>query len=100
VSVRYAFERKQGRSHALNAGITATDGELVGMVDDEEIDCNWYRTIYSSFLDSGVDFVGGPYLPNWSVDAPTGTRPTISASSDGLMAAIAWSLMERIIQES
>src|SRR2546426_2755399 len=27
--LHYVFEKKQGRSHALNAGINATDGDLV-----------------------------------------------------------------------
>ena len=40
--LNYIFERKQGRSPALNAGIAATNGELVGMIDDdEEIDRSW-----------------------------------------------------------
>src|SRR5262245_10871268 len=30
------YETKQGRSHALNAGIAATAGELVAMIDDDE----------------------------------------------------------------
>jgi glycosyltransferase involved in cell wall biosynthesis len=34
--VRYVFEARQGRSNALNAGIASTDGDLVGMIDDDE----------------------------------------------------------------
>src|SRR5262245_23407419 len=42
--LRYVFEKQQGRSHALNRGITSTTGEFVGMVDDdEEVDETWYR---------------------------------------------------------
>src|SRR5262245_6985509 len=45
--IGYQFESKQGRSHALNAGIISTTGDLVGMVDDdEEIDSSWYQTIF------------------------------------------------------
>src|ERR1043166_1305817 len=42
--VRYVFERAQGRSHALNAAVRATSGDLVGVIDDdEEIDSQWYQ---------------------------------------------------------
>src|ERR1051326_8849867 len=49
--LHYVFERMQGRSAALNAGITASDSDLVGFIDD-------------------VDFIGGPYIPNWEKDPP------------------------------
>jgi glucosyl-dolichyl phosphate glucuronosyltransferase len=67
----YIFEAQQGRSAALNAGIRATAGELVGMIDDdEEIDSNWYRRVQSAFSRRDVDFIGGPYLPRWGADPP------------------------------
>ena len=67
----YLFEARQGRSHALNAGIEATGGDLVGMIDDdEEIDRNWYARAYSAFAQGQVDFVGGPYFPNWGAPRP------------------------------
>ena len=34
--LHYVFEKKLGRSHALNAGISSTSGDLVGMIDDDE----------------------------------------------------------------
>jgi glucosyl-dolichyl phosphate glucuronosyltransferase len=69
--VRYVFEGRQGRSHALNAGIASTDGDLIGMIDDdEEVDVNWFKTIHSAFKNGGVDFIGGPYLPRWGADRP------------------------------
>src|SRR5262245_38837996 len=40
----YIFEPVQGRSAALNAGITGSDSDLVGFIDDdEEIDPTWYQ---------------------------------------------------------
>jgi glycosyltransferase involved in cell wall biosynthesis len=63
-------ERKQGRSFALNAGVHATSGQLVGIIDDdEEIDREWYRTIALAFQDR-VDYIGGPCFPRWEVPAP------------------------------
>jgi glucosyl-dolichyl phosphate glucuronosyltransferase len=69
--LQYVFEKKQGRSHALNAGINATDGDLVGMIDDDEqIDRSWFRRIYEMFSTGEVDFIGGPYLPQWGGEPP------------------------------
>jgi glycosyltransferase involved in cell wall biosynthesis len=67
----YLFEPSQGRSHALNAGIKATGGDLVGMIDDdEEIDPGWYARAASAFAEEQVDFIGGPYLPKWGAPRP------------------------------
>ena len=62
--VAYVWERRRGKSRALNTGISRTTGELVGMIDDdEEVDRQWYRVIAQAFRDPGVDFIGGPYIP-------------------------------------
>jgi glucosyl-dolichyl phosphate glucuronosyltransferase len=69
--IRYCFEQKQGRSHALNAGITSTTGDLVGIIDDdEEIDRKWYKTVFQAFSATDLDFIGGPYIPRWSSKPP------------------------------
>jgi glucosyl-dolichyl phosphate glucuronosyltransferase len=69
--LEYVFEGRQGRSYALNAGIAHTDGDLVGMIDDdEEIDTQWFRQIEKWFADSELDFIGGPYLPRWGAEPP------------------------------
>jgi glycosyltransferase involved in cell wall biosynthesis len=68
----YVFETKQGRSHALNAGIAAASGELVGMIDDdEEVDARWLVRVGEAFEDTSVDFVGGACLPRWGVPRPS-----------------------------
>ncbi len=69
--LHYQFESTQGRSSALNKGILSTQGELLGMVDDdEEIDRGWFKTIYAAFKDDEVDFIGGPYYPRWGAPCP------------------------------
>jgi glycosyltransferase involved in cell wall biosynthesis len=69
--LRYVYEPQPGRSHALNAGIAATNGDLVGMIDDDEqVDGRWFLTIRDAFQDQSTDFIGGPYLPVWSVERP------------------------------
>lgn len=67
----YVFESRPGRSNALNAGIAASDGELVGMIDDdEEIDSSWFRVIRAVFAQPDIDFIGGPCLPRWGAPRP------------------------------
>lgn len=69
--LRYVFEPVQGRSAALNAGICASQSDLIGFIDDdEEIDETWYRTVYQVFTTDEVDFIGGPYVPKWEQQAP------------------------------
>jgi glycosyltransferase involved in cell wall biosynthesis len=64
-------ERRQGKSRALNTGIASTSGDLVGMIDDdEEVDPRWVQVAGEAFLDSSLDFAGGPYVPVWAVPPP------------------------------
>jgi glycosyltransferase involved in cell wall biosynthesis len=69
--LQYVFESQAGRSHALNAGIERTNGDLVGMIDDdEEVDRTWLTCIENAFRDPATDFVGGPYVPRWGAEQP------------------------------
>jgi glucosyl-dolichyl phosphate glucuronosyltransferase len=69
--LRYLYEASPGRSSALNAAISATDGDLVAMIDDdEEVDRSWLRCIERVFRDSATDFIGGPYVPRWTHAQP------------------------------
>lgn len=70
-NISYVFEKRQGRSPALNAGIKAATGDLIGFIDDdEEIDETWYETILSAFTNNPVDFIGGPYVPRFESEVP------------------------------
>jgi GT2 family glycosyltransferase len=69
--LQYLFVPEPGKTHALNAGIGATDGDLVGLIDDdEEIDASWFECIHAAFSDEHVDFIGGKCLPRWSASRP------------------------------
>jgi glycosyltransferase involved in cell wall biosynthesis len=69
--LQYVYEPKPGRSHALNAGIAVSRGDLVGMIDDdEEVARGWLLTIAAAFEDPTTDFIGGPYLPRWGAERP------------------------------
>ena len=75
--VRYLFEQAQGRSHALNAGIRASDAELIGMIDDdEEVADDWLEVIARCFVErTDLDFIGGPYRGNWHQPPPAWMPP-------------------------
>ena len=69
--VEVIYERRRGKSRALNAGIAASNADLIGMIDDdEEIDARWYEEIYRAFQDPSLDFIGGPYHPKWMTSPP------------------------------
>ena len=70
--LRMVCELRRGKSRALNAGIAATDAELVGMIDDdEEIGPRWYEEVYRAFSDTTLDFIGGPYVARWAAAPPS-----------------------------
>jgi len=76
----YLFEPRPGKPFALNTGIAATDGDLVGLIDDdEEIDAHWYRTIATAFRDDTLDFIGGPCVPRWGAERPAWVGPRYAA---------------------
>lgn len=69
--LKYIFEQHQGKSYALNAGIAGTNGDLVGMIDDDEqVDERWFEVVRKWFSRSDIDFIGGPYKPNWETKPP------------------------------
>ena len=69
--ISYVFEKQQGRSPALNAGVKATSGTHVGFIDDdEEVDSSWYETIHDVFVEHDLDFIGGPYVPRFESEIP------------------------------
>jgi len=69
--LRYLLEPVQGRSAALNAGIRGSESDFVGFIDDdEEIDETWYQTVHHAFTTCDIDFIGGPYIPNWEKEPP------------------------------
>jgi glucosyl-dolichyl phosphate glucuronosyltransferase len=71
--LQYLFVPTPGKPHALNAGIAATDGDLIGLIDDdEEVDAAWFESIARHFVPNRdtVDFIGGKCLPLWGAPRP------------------------------
>lgn len=69
--VRYFFERKQGRHHALNTGIDQSNADVVAFFDDDEvIEERWLSVIARNFSDPRVDYIGGEMRPDWQAETP------------------------------
>lgn len=76
--IRYLFEPRQGRSHAVNAGLRIADGDLISTIDDDsQIAKDWYIEVQKLFRDrwEELDFVGGKILPNLEADLPAWGEP-------------------------
>jgi glycosyltransferase involved in cell wall biosynthesis len=71
VDLRYLFEREQGRSPALNAGILAARGEIVLTTDDDvRVPAEWTNVAAQGLAAHPCDFVGGRVLPIWKAPRP------------------------------
>lgn len=68
---RYLFEPRQGKSHALNAGLRATDSDVLAFMDDDvEVDQSWLRNLTSIFSDPTWCGGGGRILPEAGFTPP------------------------------
>jgi glycosyltransferase involved in cell wall biosynthesis len=71
VELRYLFEREQGRSPALNAGIRAARGDIIATTDDDvRVPSDWLNTASAALTRLECDYVGGRVLPLWGAAPP------------------------------
>jgi glycosyltransferase involved in cell wall biosynthesis len=71
VELRYVFERQQGRSPALNAGIRAARGAIVATTDDDvRVPADWLTRAAEGLDRLSCDYVGGRVLPIWGGPKP------------------------------
>ena len=69
--MRYLFERQQGRSPALNAGIRAARGDIIATTDDDvRVPADWLNRAAEGLRQHGCDYVGGRVLPIWGAPRP------------------------------
>jgi glycosyltransferase involved in cell wall biosynthesis len=69
--VRYAMERRQGKSYALNHGLAMVRGDVVALTDDDVLPAeNWLGRIVEQFRTRDIIFVFGKVLPRWEVPPP------------------------------
>jgi glycosyltransferase involved in cell wall biosynthesis len=67
----YLLATQQGRSAALNFAVARTSDDYLGFVDDDEkIDPSWFEVAASYIRRGDVDFLGGPYKPDWESAPP------------------------------
>lgn len=68
---RYLFEPEQGKSHALNAGIQATTGEILAFVDDDvTVESTWLQNLTAPLHNGEWAGVGGRILPEQNFSPP------------------------------
>jgi glycosyltransferase involved in cell wall biosynthesis len=72
VELRYVFEPRQGKTHALNAGLAATDASIVAFTDDDvRLSEGWLAAACRPMLDDPtIDYTGGPVHPIWEQPCP------------------------------
>lgn len=71
VPLRYVFEREQGRSPALNAGIRIAIGDVIVTTDDDvRVEPDWLDRAVEGLERLRCDYVGGRVLPIWGADRP------------------------------
>lgn len=69
---RYVFEPRQGKSHALNAGIHEARGDILAFVDDDVIvGPAWLHDLTASLHDGEWAGAGGRILPAESFSPPS-----------------------------
>jgi glucosyl-dolichyl phosphate glucuronosyltransferase len=71
-NLRYIFEARQGKSHALNTGLKAVRGWAYVIADDDFVlPADWARGIYDGLTQNpDVSFVSGKVLPLWQAEPP------------------------------
>lgn len=72
VPLRYLFEARQGKSHALNTGINHARGRIVVFTDDDvQVPEGWLDAAVGPLLArTDIDYTGGPVRPGWGAPRP------------------------------
>jgi FkbM family methyltransferase len=83
---RIVFEPRVGKSHALNAAVRASRGEVIAFTDDDaEPQEGWLRALVEPLLDPDRDPAlvgcGGPVEPVFAPDAPEWLRTLVSSKA-------------------
>lgn len=72
VPLRYAFEPRQGKSNALNSGMTACLARVIVFTDDDVVvPEHWLEEAVRPLLErADIDYTGGPVRPIWGGPRP------------------------------
>ena len=86
---RYLFEREPGKSHALNAGIRESRGEVLAFLDDDvTVEPTWLRNLTAPLHDGEWGGVGGRTLPEQTFSRPRWLALEGPYSMGGVLAAL------------
>lgn len=78
VPLRYVFEGRQGRSSALNTGITVARGRVLAFTDDDvQVAAGWLDAACDALgsEDATLAYAGGPVRPIWEAPPPPWLDP-------------------------
>ena len=72
LNIRYVYEQNQGLSHARNAGIKASRGDIVAFIDDDERIVEEFITAYIDLFDQHPDAMaaGGEIIAEYPTGRP------------------------------
>lgn len=73
VPLHYLFEGRQGKSNALNTGMTRARASVIVFTDDDvDVPDGWLEAAVRPLLDrSDIDYTGGPVRPAWGGPRPS-----------------------------
>jgi glycosyltransferase involved in cell wall biosynthesis len=77
VPLRYLFEGRQGKSNALNTGMSAARAAIFVFTDDDvQVGREWLASAVRPLLDrADLAYTGGPVRPIWGVPPPAWLNP-------------------------
>jgi glycosyltransferase involved in cell wall biosynthesis len=68
---RYLFEPRQGKSYALNAGIQASQSDVLAFADDDAtVEPDWLWNLTSALRNGECSGAGGRIIPVWEQPLP------------------------------
>ena len=70
--LRYLFEGRQGKSNALNTGMSAAQARVIVFTDDDvDVGRDWIQAAVQPLLQrKDIDYTGGPVRPIWGGPRP------------------------------
>ncbi len=70
--LRYIFEERQGLSYARNSAICGSEGDLIVVVDDDEVlEPQFLSSYLELFEDESVNCAGGRIVPEYEMGRPS-----------------------------
>jgi glycosyltransferase involved in cell wall biosynthesis len=87
--IRSALERCQGKSFALNRGMTLARGDVLALTDDDVLPADdWLVRMADRFRAPDTVFVFGKVLPRWEVPPPPELLTTVARDIWGPVALV------------